>query len=597
MDENRYQIVFTGKLVDGHKPRQVLNALAKLFKKTPQEIKASFKGGAVIIRNLPQGKVDRTLRALHRAGAVCAVQSMTAQAPAAETVEHAASPDKHPPVEHRSTTEPASDDMTRPGNIRTIEVHEGDTSLALAPINCNHLSGHDNGVVTSRMDRRFIPFAQIVLAAVYVTDESSKDYQLLLYSTGHKRPLLIHASQIKYNDFPEVSGPNLRQSLRNFINFLAEQCPDFSIDHATEAFLSKNRQPVYANDPLLLACALYNGYSQLSENLSKPPPVNLLPANKTPNSVNIEQGSNLDKIKTLSTLDMLGHWANRWQRPILIAALLGYCLPLLKQKSLDESYVLIWPWHYFGINLNDETQAALGSSAQGDLLCLFSLMPLLCLLGALAGYRLMPRQYLWLPLLVIGSLTLLSSFLLFTGEAERLGIIHLPNNWQDGTILLTAILSIILLAAINHLYRQNIENWWQRIVNAVSGMILLGATALAFWSVLWNNWALHLLYLAFAGLSLVAIKNAVQRVPDDISIELVGQLLRIVLIWTPIAGVISQFDFDSMHVTFVVDDNTELVSLVVNSVKTYATYYAMALSLAVGATCGLTIFAQKKPSD
>ena len=81
MSDELYRVVFTGRLVEGVSGQQALENLAQLFKKTPDQIRKVFsKPGTVIRSNLPLLTAEKMLAGLTKAGALCRLQPMAAEA-------------------------------------------------------------------------------------------------------------------------------------------------------------------------------------------------------------------------------------------------------------------------------------------------------------------------------------------------------------------------------------------------------------------------------------------------------------------------------------------------------------------------------------
>lgn len=80
MVEKRYQLVFSGKLVENRKPADVLAKLSDVLKLGPQEVRDLFKtgNGAVILDDLKGTAAYAMQEQLREAGAICSVKEMPA---------------------------------------------------------------------------------------------------------------------------------------------------------------------------------------------------------------------------------------------------------------------------------------------------------------------------------------------------------------------------------------------------------------------------------------------------------------------------------------------------------------------------------------
>lgn len=85
MADKRFNIVFSGKLMQGSNPAEVLAKLCTVLALEPQQVRELFKGGsgAVILKDLDGSRAYAMRDELGKAGAVCSVQ---------EIISHAAEP-------------------------------------------------------------------------------------------------------------------------------------------------------------------------------------------------------------------------------------------------------------------------------------------------------------------------------------------------------------------------------------------------------------------------------------------------------------------------------------------------------------------------
>lgn len=83
MTEKRYMLVFSGKLVEGRKPPEVLSKLSDVLGLGQQEVRELFKTGCgtIILNDLDTSNVYVMQEKLREAGAICSVREIPAQQP------------------------------------------------------------------------------------------------------------------------------------------------------------------------------------------------------------------------------------------------------------------------------------------------------------------------------------------------------------------------------------------------------------------------------------------------------------------------------------------------------------------------------------
>jgi hypothetical protein len=81
MADKRFNIVYSGKLVEGKPPQEVLNNLCSLLEMEQKPVRELFNGGfgTVILKDLEGPGAYAMREALRNAGAVCTVQEIVAQ--------------------------------------------------------------------------------------------------------------------------------------------------------------------------------------------------------------------------------------------------------------------------------------------------------------------------------------------------------------------------------------------------------------------------------------------------------------------------------------------------------------------------------------
>jgi hypothetical protein len=72
MDTRRYDVIFSGELVEGSNPAEVRRRLAALFKSDEAAVERLFSGQAVVIKKaVDEATAARYREAMRQAGAVC----------------------------------------------------------------------------------------------------------------------------------------------------------------------------------------------------------------------------------------------------------------------------------------------------------------------------------------------------------------------------------------------------------------------------------------------------------------------------------------------------------------------------------------------
>ncbi|HCY83895.1 MAG TPA: hypothetical protein DHV36_02040 [Desulfobacteraceae bacterium] len=86
MNDQKYNLIFTGEIIEGKIPEEVYEKIAALFKVDIAFVRAKFgKGRSVLKTNVPQEMAEKMLSALKEAGASCILEAIpkTVPAPAA----------------------------------------------------------------------------------------------------------------------------------------------------------------------------------------------------------------------------------------------------------------------------------------------------------------------------------------------------------------------------------------------------------------------------------------------------------------------------------------------------------------------------------
>ena len=101
MSEASYDVIFSGKLVEGAAEDQVKANVAKLFKVEVAKIERLFTGSPVILKKgVDEQSAKKYLLAMRQAGAICEVKGLQQEAPAPAKAE--------PPAQPAPAAEPAA---------------------------------------------------------------------------------------------------------------------------------------------------------------------------------------------------------------------------------------------------------------------------------------------------------------------------------------------------------------------------------------------------------------------------------------------------------------------------------------------------------
>ncbi len=112
----QYELVFSGKLVDGFAPEQVKQNVANLFKASPAQVEQMFSGRDVVLRNRLDDATGKKYQAiLQKNGALCSLRPMgqAAENPKAQPAPASPTPASAPtpppaPARPAATTPPGA---------------------------------------------------------------------------------------------------------------------------------------------------------------------------------------------------------------------------------------------------------------------------------------------------------------------------------------------------------------------------------------------------------------------------------------------------------------------------------------------------------
>jgi hypothetical protein len=582
MGDELYRVVFTGRLVEGASGKQTLANLAQLFKKSPEEIRKVFsKPGTVIRSNLPLLKAEKMLAGLTRAGALCQIE-VVSQKPDKSVSAKAVTADKYSPPENVLTG--------RAPQIFALTPMKGD--LTLDPITCGRITSHPGGLETARLDRSFVAFTDILAVVVFSLEERSTDFKILLFTAGHKRPLLTEGMQVAFGEFPGVAGESISSSLRNFLCFLAIQNPDLCVDETTASYMKGGVALVRGDDPLLLATEIHTALVSAGidcnrpaqnapdpETVVAPKPVQSHVAKPPVEPIAQESPT---PVREIDLRAEIGNWVDRWPLPLAICLLVGFLLPFLKKSLLYDSFNLIWFWNQLGFGVSGEQAAAMATYSSSQWGAAYALLPLISFVLVLLTAFAVPKSWRGLILFLAGSVPLLLAFTLFFSSGEIYGLIFLPNTAAGGGLMLALLFCALLVATVNHLAKHVIYHLHLRMLQGLGSLMLLLLTVLAFIAPDWNNFAMYLLYLVWLAIALLSLKGAITGANDEGNLSLISLLFRVALVLTPVAVIVAQSMYDNPFVTYVIESGGGVSPLILSSLKAFLIYYSMAIATGVG---------------
>ncbi len=579
MSEELYRVVFTGRLVEGISGKQALENLTRLFRKTPEEIRTVFsKPGTVIRSKQTLLKAEKMLAGLTRAGVLCQLQLM----PNEDVVQTPASSVGEKPL-------PIVVTGSAPQIFPLTSVK---ADLTLDPISCDRISSHPGGIETTRLDRSFIAFTDILAVTVFALEEGNNDLKLILFTAGHKRPLLIDGMKVSFGEFPGVAGVNLPTSLRNFLCFLAFQNPEICADEKTASYVHGSPPLVWSDEPLLLASQIHASLLLAEIDLERqavnaPDPGTAVESKPLIRAVQqtLTVEEEIEESVPVREIDLraeLENWVDRWPLPLAAALLLGFLLPHLKYSLLFDSFELVWFWNLLGVDSGVQQAAAMATYSSGEWSKLYALLPLISAVLMLLAAFAVPKRWRGLLLFIAGTGPLALAFTLFCSGGEIYGLIFLPVTANGGGMMLALLIAALLLAVVNHLGKHAIVHLHLRLLQSLGCLVMLLLTVLAFIAPDWNNFAMYLLYMVWLCIALVSIRGAISGSNDEGSQTLISLLFRVALLMTPIAVIIAQSAYDNPFVTYVVEGGGGLFPLLVASLKAFLIYYAMAMATGVG---------------
>ncbi len=571
MPQKRYKVVFSGRFVEGKDPVKALEIISSMFRVAPERVRAAFaKGpGAVIVSTDDMDQAQRYVVGMKKAGAICKVSTQHG-----ERLSPARTPSKgHGSVER--TVKAAGS----PSGALVLEILPGPTDITLTTLVCARLTGAQDVLDLNRQDRGRVEFSDVSLVSVYNSLDGSEDYRILFFVRGNKRPFGAECASIAFSDFPGVKGKNLMASLRNFLTFLYARHPEIIFDRATYDFVAGGPMPLFTKDEIVLATALYRAMpedmrtSAGSESYGAARPEEaVVPegADSTKDSpikgvcpkcgaprkkakpacprcglvfVNWYQ----DKEKRRGSLAKAGpgegpsSWSRRYATRAALAILLGFLLPMPKASLLfGAGSVIIWPWQMLGIGIKATHTTAMATPQSAGAPVVWSLVLVISAVAAIAIGRIRRpavRNPAWL---VTGPLTLALVLIVFQGDGFILGSIFWPPSMGAGVLWTLGLLASAVMASINRIRKLHDVSGRLRLLQGVSGglLLILSALMLIMRPGAWGAWPIVIAELLIILFAAVGVYCALRPVP---SLEgFLSLLAKIALIALPAAGTIAQ---------------------------------------------------------
>ncbi|MBB6522970.1 hypothetical protein [Pseudoteredinibacter isoporae] len=218
MANERYNLVFRGDIVLGHKIADVKLRLGKLFKVNDAQLERLFSGRPVVIKkSLPKAEADRYTEALQQAGAQVEIQAINK---ATATPIEQATAKKKKPLAERLAEQAAAGDMQgasgaaafAPKNIPVPVVEESEPE--------------EEGLVLA-------PVGSILLADQYREDEPVPDIQPVETDLRPMQGNLLDAEEMKKEVPPigvDLSGISLAEPGEDLLDEAHKPLPVPEVD-------------------------------------------------------------------------------------------------------------------------------------------------------------------------------------------------------------------------------------------------------------------------------------------------------------------------------------------------------------------------------
>jgi hypothetical protein len=609
-DEQKYNVVFTGRLAPHIDRATVLQNLADLYKTDAENVAQLFSNAGTIIKNnLNLPTAEQYVSALSKAGALC------------QTV---AIPESKPQP--------------------YLEYQLGIGELRYSPLPINRINRGEGGININRVDKKDVLFQDIILLSVYEHPDVI-DSKMLLFFRDCNQPFVCDCFKIAYNDFLDVKGGTMQDSIRNFAAFLLSNNPHLLFDKKTYEFIRNGKLPEFNGDIVRLTTALSVALAQVhidSRNVKTTPelpakvnqqkysePEPPIPAEQDlPAEKQTDQGQFVcpkcgqnharDQLECLQCGVVFAKWHKKkeqerlsnaepaesdyeWElgeldlwmqrRLKLFAYLLigGFVLPLFKHSIMFDSSVPVWPWNIMGLGINAQKAAAMATVSFPEHMLIWALLPIVAAITLLSGRQFIPLRGLSLAIFLVGGVSLILSLIVFHEEAEILGLMFTPPTVGAGVMILLAVAGGILVASANHLRKRFVELISIRILSGIGGGLLVALMGLQLFASDggWASWSMRLLYLLMIGYGVLGLLGAFRPKPEHAFLQRTSLVARAVLCWAPVACLIAQNWLSNPYTDFVTTGGGGFINIFISVAKSFLIYYGFSFLAAIGFTAYL----------
>lgn len=227
MAEKKYNVVFSGDVVQGQSIKEIKSRMAALFKTSVETIESIFKQKAAVIkRNVDHETAKKYVQMIQKTGAICRIIPIE--------------PTSAPTPQAVKPTSPSPEKKVEPSGPRVVAIQlMRKAEMAFAPLVIKKISKASDALNFNKMDIPETPYSQLIAMAVFnEVEDGQEKSKLLLFASVSKRPLVCNAEHIDYVSFSIDGTKSLIASFRNFLYFLCRQNPSIFVEEATFDFLS-----------------------------------------------------------------------------------------------------------------------------------------------------------------------------------------------------------------------------------------------------------------------------------------------------------------------------------------------------------------------
>ncbi len=239
MQTDLFRVIFTGKLDGTISVETAKVKLAELLGRNHKKVAAFFNEKPFVIKqNIDQAAAERYRKNFKKSGAICVIkpQNNTCQASSEAVVEAKC-----------HSTKPAC-------TVTTLDL--GKMDLKFSPLTCNQMIRTSGGIQTHRPEKDTANFSEIQSVSICSPSGSITESQLIFFIKGLKRPVSVKYDKIKFSDFLEKVAISHIGSLKQFIQYLSEKCPDLIMDENTYEFFLSSGDALPKADPTRLSTAM-----------------------------------------------------------------------------------------------------------------------------------------------------------------------------------------------------------------------------------------------------------------------------------------------------------------------------------------------------